>query len=255
MTMDGHSPDDNSGDLLAQFRAAAAADLLTLASLHHIEADDALLIDLNVQAFPDALGIKPTQPRSMEAISFMRQALGALTAPLRTEQRDELAADYAAIYLNHDYSASPYESVWLDEENLVMQAPMFQVREFYKRHGLGVADWRNRSDDHLVVELLFIARLLQNVQADALMEAARFMDAHLLRWLPRFGERVAKRCATPFYAAAAWLTAAYCDELRNSLAEILGEPRPGADEIEARMRSQIVQAVPLKYVPGVSPSW
>ncbi len=253
--MDGNSPNDNSGDLLAQFCAAAAADLLTLASLHHIEVDDALLIDLNVQGFPDTLGLKLTQPQSMEAISVMRQALSALTAPLRTEQHDELAADYAAIYLNHDYSASPYESVWLDEENLVMQAPMFQVREFYKRHGLGVADWRNRSDDHLVVELLFIARLLQNVQSDALMEAARFMDGHLLRWLPRFGERVAKRCATPLYAAAAWLTSAYCEELRDALADILGEPRPSAQEIEVRIRPQAVQAAPLKYVPGAAPSW
>lgn len=253
--MDGNSPDAGSGDLLAQFCAAAAADLLTLASLHHVEVDDVLLIDLNVQGFPDALGIRLTQPQSVEATSFMRQALSAMTVPLGTEQQDELAADYAAIYLNHGYRASPLESVWLDEENLAMQAPMFQVREIYRQHGLGVADWRKRSEDHLVVELLFIASLLQNAQADALGEAARFMDEHLLRWLPRFGERVAKRCATPFYAAAAWLTAAYCDELRESLVEILGEPRPSAEEIEARMRPPTVQAVPLKFVPGVAPSW
>jgi TorA maturation chaperone TorD len=136
-----------------------------------------------------------------------------------------------------------------------MQAPMFQVREIYRRHGLGVADWRKRSEDHLVVELLFVARLLQNAQADSLGEAARFMDEHLLRWLPQFGERVAKRCATPFYAAAAWLTAAYCDELRDCLAEIMGEPRPSAEEIEARMRPKAAQTVPVKFVPGVAPSW
>ncbi len=253
--MDGNLPDGGSGDLLAQFCAAAVADLLTLASLHHVEVDDVLLIDLAVQGFPDAFGIKLTQPQSVEAVSLMRRALSAMTAPLCTEQHDALAADYAAIYLNHSYRASPHESVWLDEENLAMQAPMFQVREIYKRHGLGVADWRKRSEDHLVVELLFVARLLQNAQADALGEAARFMDEHLLRWLPRFGERVAKRCATPFYAAAAWLTAAYCDELRESLVEILGEPRPSAEEIEARMRPPTVQAVQLKFVPGVAPSW
>ncbi len=255
--MDGTHPEDDpdSGGLLQQFRIAVAADLITLASLHHAEVDDVLLIDLDVQGFPDTLGLKLTQPTSMEASSIMRQALEALSAPLHAEQLDGLAADYAAIFLNHDYSASPYESVWLDEENLVMQAPMFQVREFYRRHGFGVADWRNRADDHLVIELLFIARLLQNEQADALGEAARFMDEHLLRWLPRFGERVAKRCTTPFYAAAGWLTSAYCDELRDALAEILGELRPSTEEIEVRMRPRAVQAAPLKYVPGIAPSW
>jgi len=260
--MDGTHPEDDpdSGGLLKQFRIAVAADLITLASLHHAEVDDVLLIDLDVQGFPDTLGLKLTQPTSMEASSIMRQALEALSAPLHAEQLDELAADYAAIYLNHDYNASPYESVWLDEENLVMQAPMFQVREFYRRHGLGVADWRNRADDHLVIELLFIARLLQSAlmqhdQANALGDAARFMDEHLLRWLPRFGERVAKRCVTPFYAAAGWLTSAYCEELRDTLADFLGEPRPSAEEIEARMRPQTVQTAPLKYVPGAAPSW
>lgn len=253
--MDGHSPDDNSGDLLAQFRNAVAADITALSRLHHAELDAALLADLGAQGFPDSLGLKLTQASSLEALAFMRQALDELAVPLTQAHQDELAADHAAIYLNHSYHASPYESVWLDEENLAMQAPMFQVREIYRRHGLGVADWRKRSEDHLVVELLFVARLLQNAQADALGEAARFMDEHLLRWLPRFGERVAKRCATPFYAAAAWLTAAYCDELRESLVEILGEPRPSAEEIEARMRPPTVQAVPLKFVPGVAPSW
>lgn len=253
--MDGNLPDDGTGDLLAQFCAAAAADLLTLASLHHVEADDVLLIDLTVQGFPDAFGIKLTQPQSVEAVSRMGRALSAMTAPLRTEQHDALAADYAAIYLNHRYRASPHESVWLDEENLAMQAPMFQVREIYKRHGLGVADWRKRSEDHLVVELLFIANLLQDAQAEVLGEVARFMDEHLLRWLPRFGERVANRCETPFYAAAASLTAAYCDELRDCLAEILGEPRPSSEEIEARMRPKAAQSVPVKFVPGVAPSW
>ncbi len=255
--MDGTSFEDDPGhgDKLEAFRVAVAADLVTLASLHHVEVDDRMLVDLALVSFPRELGLKLKSPKAVEAVKFMVDALIDLPLPVPKATLDELAADYAAIYLNHDYSASPYESVWLDEENLVMQAPMFQVREFYRRHGLGVADWRNRSDDHLVIELLFIASLMQSGQPDALAEAAHFMDEHLLRWLPQFGERVAKRCATPFHAAACWLTAAYCDELRDLLAKILGEPRPSPEEIEARMRPQIVQAVPVKFVPGVAPSW
>jgi TorA maturation chaperone TorD len=146
--------------------------------------------------------------------------------------------------------------VWLDEDKLIMQAPMFQVREIYKKHGLGVSNWRTRSEDHLVVELQFLAWLMLDTNEMNLREAATFMDEHLLRWLPAFAERVIKRCLTPFYAGAAWLTSAYCDEFRDMLAGILGEPRPGRDEIETRMRpKQIAQTVPVKFVPGALPSW
>jgi len=69
-------------------------------------------------------------------------------------------------------------------------------------------------------------------------------------------DRVSARCATPFYAGAARLTAAYCHELRDILAGLLGEARPTVEEVEARMQPRAApQAVPMTYVPGVAPSW
>jgi TorA maturation chaperone TorD len=192
----------------------------------------------------------------MRAIVLMRQAMAELRAPLAQPVLDELAADYAAIYLTYAYHASPCESVWLDQENLAMQAPMFQVREFYKLFDLVAADWRTRPDDHLVLELLFLAALFRDEHPQALPEAARFFDSHLMRWLPLFGQRVAARCATPFYAGAARLTAAYCDELRDLLADLLGEPRPSAEEVEASMRPrQVAEVAPVTFFPGLAPSW
>jgi TorA maturation chaperone TorD len=133
---------------------------------------------------------------------------------------------------------------------------MFQVREFYRLFDLVAADWRLRPDDHLVLELQFLAALFRDSHPQALAEAARFLDTHLLRWLPLFGQRVAARCATPFYAGAARLSAAYCDELRDLLAEVLGEARPSAEEVEARMRPRVAPAVaPVTFVPGLAPSW
>ncbi|OYY92781.1 MAG: hypothetical protein B7Y41_14475 [Hydrogenophilales bacterium 28-61-23] len=250
-------PTETADGLMAVFRVSVGEDLALLAAMHHQEVDDNLLAVLAESGFPNQFGINLTRLRAQEAVSFMQQAMDAMTMPLDAVQRDELAADYASIYLNHGLSASPTESFWLDEENLVLQAPMFQVREFYRRHGRGVADWRKRSDDHLVHELHFIAELIRAAQPDALEEAARFLDEHLLRWLPRFAERVAKRCVTPFYAGASWLTAEYCEELRDLLALLLGKPRPGAEEIEKRMQPK-VQAptvAPLTYVPGIAPTW
>lgn len=255
--MDGGAPSDDSerDGLLGRFCQAMSGDLTTLACMHHAEADDELLSWLAGERFPDGLGLRLLNQHGLESLDFMRQALAEYTSPLTAAQKDELAADYAAIYLNHALGASPYESVWLDEDKLAMQAPMFQVREIYRKHGLGVIDWRQRADDHLVIELQFLAWLARNGGENALREAAQFMDEHLLRWLPQFGERVARRCATPLYAAAAWLTSAYCDELRGALADILGEPRPSAEEIEVRMKVRTAPAMPLKFMPGAAPSW
>jgi TorA maturation chaperone TorD len=243
-------------ETLALFREAVAQDLNTLATLHHAEMNDALLGELAAANFPDGIGLRLLGDDGMLAIVLMRQAMMELRAPLAQPVLDELAADYAAIYLTYAYHASPCESVWLDQENLAMQAPMFQVREFYKLFDLVAADWRTRPDDHLVLELMFLAALFRDEHPQALPEAARFLDTHLLRWLPLFGRRVAARCATPFYAGTARLTAAYCDELRDLLADLLGEARPSAEEVEACMRPrQVAEVAPVTFFPGLAPSW
>jgi putative dimethyl sulfoxide reductase chaperone len=243
-------------ETLALFREAVAQDLTILATLHHAELDNTLLEDLTGNGFPAGMGLRLLSEEGFWALDLMSQSLADLASPLPGALRDELAADYAAIYLTYAYHASPCESVWLDQENLAMQAPMFQVREFYRLFNLVAADWRTRPDDHLVLEIQFLAALFRDGHPQALAEAARFLDTHLLRWLPQFGQRVSARCTTPFYAGAARLTAAYCDELRGLLAELLGEPRPSADEVEANMRPRpIAQSAPMTFVPGLAPSW
>ncbi len=113
-----------------------------------------------------------------------------------------------------------------------------------------------RSDDHLVIELRFLAHLLGSDDPVSLNEAARFMDEHPLRWVEDFAQRVSARCETRFYAGLALLTAAYLDELRDLLVDLLDSPRPSREEIDARFRTG---AAPLDvegpYLPGVAPSW
>lgn len=238
---------------LPNFRARVAEDLRLLALLHDREPDTALLLGLRKIGFPACLTLTLDDEAGAEGAALMRQALAE--SPQQASL-DDLAADYAGIYLNHHIGASPQESVWIDEDSLACQQSMFQVRACYASHGLEVPDWRLRADDHLVYQLQFVAQLLgKDHDLQSLEEAAIFMDEHLLRWLGNFGERVLKRCSTAYFAGAAAVTAAYCEELRDILAELLQQPRPSFAEIEKRMQPRRQQqAVPVAFVPGLGPA-
>jgi TorA maturation chaperone TorD len=238
---------------LEQFRQAVAEDLRSLAFLHAAELDGAVIAGLREAGFPAGLGLQLASPSGREALRVMEAAVATLPPSTDTAALDLLAADFADIYLTHGAGASPCESFWLDDDHILCQEPMFQVRACYERHGLAARDWRQMSDDHLVPQLEFIACLMEKGVLD---ETARFMDEHLLRWLGQFAERLAAR-GIPFYGPLAFLTWAYCEELRELLAQVLNQPRPGKEEVEARLRpsKSAVQEMPLQYMPGVTPSW
>jgi len=242
---------EGDAELLLRIRKRLAEDFQILASLHDREPDTGLFTRLKAMNFPDSLTLRMEDGPRRDTLLLARSALESLPQPLDEAWLDELAADYAAIYLNHEIGASPEESVWLDEDNLICQEAMFQVRQWYRSHGLGVANWRLRPDDHLVYQLQFIAFLLARDEAGSLEKAATFMDEHLLRWIGNFGERVLHRAATPWFSAAAALTAAYVEETRDLLAEILGRPRPSPEEIEERMKpARPEEERPVAFVPG-----
>jgi TorA maturation chaperone TorD len=213
---------------------------------------------LKASGFPEDLGLILGSQRAREAAQILAAEIQRFPDPVDTQTLDKLAVDYANIYLINTLRTAPCESVWFDDEGLACQRQMFQVRECYLEHGLAAANWRVRPDDHLVIQLQFVAFLFDPARSgDTLGEVAKFMDEHLLRWLMRFAERVARRCDRPYFAGLAMLTAMYCEELRDILARIVGEPRPSQKEINGRMRPQreVIPPVPLKFMPGLGPGW
>jgi TorA maturation chaperone TorD len=249
---------DQRSDVLARFRTAVAGDLLFLALLHDRELDRGGILALWEDCYEDFLGLMLRGERGRQALSLFREGLTDIPTALGDRTLDMLAAEYADIYLNHGFGASPCESVWLDDDHLTMQEPMFQIRTWYARYGLAVEDWRKRTDDHLVNQLRFLAHLHDPATGDqGLADAARFMDEHLLRWIDDFAARVANRASMRLYAGLAALTAAYLGELREMLAAVAEVPIPSPEEIEERMKPKVAVAVdpPSPYVPGVAPSW
>lgn len=189
-----------------------AEDLRTIAWLHSAEVAPAALATAYEAGFPMALALPLVDDDIAALVAGFAQSVRELLDG--QPDVDELAADYAAIYLTHAFRASPCESVWRDEDNLMLQGPTFAVRAFYRRHGLIAKDWRTMADDHVCLELEFVATLLERGEPAAAQE---FLDQHLLQWLPRFADAVEARAGTRFYRLLARLTARYCEGLRAAL--------------------------------------
>jgi TorA maturation chaperone TorD len=189
---------------------AIAEDAETLAALHDRELTPAMIAALREANFPACLGLLPQTPEAVAAWHAMAAAMAELPSTPGIAELDELAAEYAAIYLTGAYGASPCESVWTDDDHLTCQGAMFQWRELHAGIGLATPDWRQRPDDHLVLQLLHIAQLARRTTTtDSWPGIAEVLDEHTLRWLPQFAARVAARTPSPFYAGLAVLTTAW----------------------------------------------
>jgi TorA maturation chaperone TorD len=237
----------------AELRAALVEDLDQLIRLNDREVDADTLDALKTAGFPLGLSLPPSGEAG--ALAYANMA-AALEAPLSL---DELAADFAAIYLNNSFGASPYESVWISDDHLACAAPMFELRDLYAAAGLQAADWRSRFDDHLVLQLEYLRRVLAN-PSSAPEKLSGFVDEHIGYWFPDFAQRVSMQCATPFYAALAELTHVWLIYFRELLDELHDLPIPTREQMTARInRKQALEkaeVAPIRFMPGAQgPSW
>lgn len=206
-------------------RKAAAEDLRLLAFLHSVELDSESLAELRSHPLEENFGLHPNDPDSLAALEMMEKGWREMD-PDESKLLEDLAADFAAIYLTYRLRASPSESPWLDEDNLQRQEPMFEIRRLYQKHGYQATDWRERPDDHLVLQLQFAAFLLddQSHQAEVIRS---FLSEHLMQWLDPFCTRVAERCATPFYRGLALLTLARVNAIMSLITGMAEETSSG----------------------------
>jgi putative dimethyl sulfoxide reductase chaperone len=130
----------------------------------------------------------------------------------------DLAAEFAALFLNASgQSVYPFESVYTSAERLLMQEARDQVVFEYRRAGLERIQEFKEPEDHIAIELEFMAYLCnktlealkaQNSTAarESLEWQQKFLDQHLNRWIPRFCEDLAKVAQSGFYKGIALLT-------------------------------------------------
>jgi TorA-specific chaperone len=144
--------------------------------------------------------------------------------------RIDLAAEYAALFLGMSAQpVPPFESVYTSEGRLLMQEAHRLVVAEYARAGFRKDESFKLSEDHLALELEFMATLIKRtltaVEAGDAASAREllawqrdFFGAHILNWAYRFCDDVEKRAQTPFYRGLASLTRNCLDQEREFFA-------------------------------------
>ncbi len=159
-------------------------------------------------------------------------ALAAVTAAWQKAdayQELELQKAYARLFLLPG-GVHPYESIYLGNQNLLMDKPWEKVRQFYRNLGLEKDTAELHPEDHIAVELGFMSSLAYMTAAagkgsrqDLLAIQCEFLIAHLNRWAYQLACDIrGKCCGEDFY----WLVSELLDGLLTLDNQAFGEEKP-----------------------------
>ena len=157
-------------------------------------------------------------------------------------KRDEPALEQLAVAFNRVFfgmgprtaqKAFPYESVYTSPDGLMMQEAYTQVRTLYHAARFAKDPAFPEPEDHLAVELAFMARLCEQAAGalragegqaaeDLLGGQLAFLRDHLLRWIEPFAADACASAETGFYAHLATFTETYLKADESALDEVVG---------------------------------
>lgn len=130
--------------------------------------------------------------------------------------------------------AFPYESVYTSDRGIMMQEAYSQVTNVYRTMNLRKDERFTEPEDHLAVELAFMALLSQQTArrlADGDERAATdlaarqlaFANDHLLNWLPRFCADLRTGAESGFYYHLARFLERFVASDRDALQDMIVE--------------------------------
>ncbi len=170
-----------------------------------------------------------TQPDVQRGLALLQGWAQSARGGMSSEAFDDLRVDYTRLFLGVDkVLAPPWESVYFNEERMVFQEQTVQVRAWYRRFGLEAENRHQEPDDHIGLELIFIAHLAQQALAalDQQEQAAfenmlaaqrQFLANHLLRWAPQWCSLAQANAHTDFFRGLAQLTQGILAEVATTL--------------------------------------
>ena len=151
----------------------------------------------------------------------------------------DLAAEYASLFLGMGpKTVSPCESVYRSGSGLLYQSSLFEVRRLYNGIGMAKNDQYHEPDDHIAVELMYMATLCEMTGETLKSDKKRslhylslqqeFLKTHLAPWVPVFSQKLMAAAGSAFYRAVAHLARGYIGIDPGLVEMLVRELGPGA---------------------------
>ena len=152
-----------------------------------------------------------------EGLSLLQGWSNSVNGEISDEQFVNLQTDYSRLFIGPAKPiAPPWESVYFNEDRMIFQKETAQVRAWYRRFGLEAEKLFKEPDDHIGLELSFLAYLaklgLQALEdadetkfAEILQAKSQFISEHPLKWVKGWSELVQKNAHSDFYRGLAHL--------------------------------------------------
>ena len=174
-----------------------------------------LLVD---QAVFEEAPLGAEQPDVMAGLDALQTWAEVNRGGMTHEAIEALQSDYTHLFIGPGkVLAAPWESIYFNDDRLVFQEQTLEVRSWYRRFGLEPEKLYSEPDDHIGLELAFLAHLARRgLRAleegdretfDELLRSQRaFLHAHPLKWVGPWCAQVEEHAATGFYRGIALLT-------------------------------------------------
>ena len=161
----------------------------------------------------------------------------------------DLARHYAFLFLGvGPENIALCESAYRNERGLLFQNAYFDILEKYREVGLGKREDFSEPDDHLSLELAYMAHLshwtFSSIETGKEEEVEKFhqyqrdfLKGHLLPWIPHFVRGLSEVSSSTFYKALAYLLEGYIKIDFEFLDSLLAEV--AVNEASSRRKSTL----------------
>lgn len=164
------------------------------------------------------LPVSSSNPRLIKASSLLRDSCSD-----KNICKEMLIEDYSRLFAVIGLPLAPaYASIYLKNSGRASE----KVSEFYNSYGFESIQKGKIPDDHLGIELLFLTRMADKYLAldddpccsEMQKEIRRFIDIHLLSWIPEWNRDVQENAHTLCYKGIGTLIYACVEDIKGILA-------------------------------------
>jgi TorA maturation chaperone TorD len=148
----------------------------------------------------------------------LREAFALLSSAFQRINHDgeagRFAEEFRILFEGPDHlAAPPWESVYRTRERILFGPTTLEVRQAYRLAGLAFSEGGKEPEDHVSLELTFLAVLCDRVSASNsdptwIKAYKEFLSNHLAQWIPAFTNEILVHARTDFYQGLARLLCA-----------------------------------------------